>query len=128
MIKENSHCSSGPVSSLPGAVSRTTQQCDDHPDRAAVRCVQGETDSMGCEYMHLCQDCVTALALPVRVAGRCDWCHDSSGLLRHHRDADEGTSGPVYRVCCDCIAKETSDAREAVHDGHDEYDFCDSRY
>ena len=111
MLKENSHCSSGPGSSLPGALSRTTQQCDTHPDRSAVRCVQGETDSMGCEHLHLCQECVNAIALLLRISGHCDWCKASYGMLHHNRDVDEGSCGPVYRVCGGCIAKEASDAR-----------------
>ena len=31
--------------------------CDDHTDRPATRRVQGETDSFGCEYIDMCDEC-----------------------------------------------------------------------
>jgi hypothetical protein len=54
---------SGPVSTLPGSLHDvpTGAMCDDHPDRPALRRVQGETDSFGAEFLDLCNECITAL-------------------------------------------------------------------
>lgn len=106
MSNKYSHCSQGRVSTLPGAVSGTDEQCDDHPERKAVKRVQGETDSMGCEYIHLCKECLDKIALPIRISGHCDRCKSQVEDLRHHRDFEEGASGPVYRVCGSCVKKE----------------------
>ncbi|MGY7975507.1 hypothetical protein L1Q33_25460, partial [Klebsiella pneumoniae] len=52
--------SNGPVSTLRGHFCSlpTDSKCDEHPDRLAVRRVQGETDSFGCEYHDMCQECL----------------------------------------------------------------------
>lgn len=128
MSNKYSHCSQGRVSTLPGAVSGTDEQCDDHPERKAVKRVQGETDSMGCEYIHLCKECLDKIALPIRISGHCDWCKCESDSLRHRRDVDEGMSGPVYRVCGPCIEKENKAIAEE-HASYEEHaDFDDSGY
>ena len=101
----------GPVSSLPGSLHLAPQgqMCDTHPDRLAVRRVQGETDSMGCEMTDMCQECLDADRAYVPEPRKCDWC-DNTGRLKPRRDYDEGMSGPVYHVCWACIVKQNEDA------------------
>lgn len=109
MNNEDLHCSRGRISTMPGALAHTSQPCDKHPKRLAVKRVQGETDSYGCEYIHMCQVCLEAFqayqAQPK--PGCCDWCNKMADNLRAHRDLDEGTSGPVYRVCNACVNRES---------------------
>ena len=52
--------SNGPVPTLPGHSCGvpTSTKCDTHPDRDAIRRIQGETDSFGCEYIDMCQECL----------------------------------------------------------------------
>jgi hypothetical protein len=52
-------CSSSRVFSRSGSLHRVPSgmTCDDHPERLAVKRVQGETDSFGCEYIDWCQEC-----------------------------------------------------------------------
>ena len=128
MSNENSHCSGGPVSSMPGAVSHSNQPCDEHPNRMAVKRIQGETDSMGCEYFHVCQECSDKIVSPVRVSGHCDWCKSNSDSLRHRRDMDDGMAGPVYRVCGPCIEKENKAVAEELADNEEYADFYDSGF
>jgi hypothetical protein len=92
--------------------------CDDHPDVLAVARVQGETDSFGSELMDLCQACVDEMnayaATEDARSGCCDWCKSSATDLRNRRDADEGMSGPVYRVCGACVKRENDAAHEEL--------------
>jgi len=110
--------SSGPVSTLPGSSHRVEPgaTCDNHDDRAAVACIQGETDSFGAEYMHLCADCLKEHKEEARkgVTGQCDWCSADDVRLFHKRDSDEGLHGPVYEVCQNCINKDNERAREEL--------------
>lgn len=100
---------SGPCSTLPGASWLSDGEvCDTHPDRQAVRRVQGETDSFGAEYHHLCEECLED-AKRYREqdrVGKCDWCNSNADDLRYRRDFEEGSCGPVYRVCGACVVKE----------------------
>ncbi|HHT0512598.1 TPA: hypothetical protein ACTW9A_002461 [Raoultella planticola] len=103
--------SRGPVSTLPGRVSSapTGTKCDEHPERDAVRRIQGETDSFGCEYHDMCQECLNEHVRQIREAdysGRCDWCHKHADHLHSHRDIEEGSCGRVYEVCRSCIDAE----------------------
>ena len=107
----NEYCSNGSVSTLPGAVSTKgiTGTCDTHPDRLAVRRVQGETDSFGCEYYYECQQCKDKSDSDATTAdrsGNCDWCKKHKDTVIPHRDIEEGSCGPVYEVCLDCIDAE----------------------
>lgn len=94
--------------------------CDDHPDRPAIRRVQGETDSFGCEFLDLCDECMAELRKHAQDArsGVCDWCHMEATDLRPARDYDEGMSGRVYDVCGSCIKRRNDEAREEL----DRYD------
>ena len=97
----------GPVSTLPGYLTESPQgaMCDDHQDRPAVRRVQGETDSLGAEFMDLCGECLTKITEHSTYEGECEWCKNESADLRPQRDSDEGMCGPVYRVCGNCRTK-----------------------
>lgn len=97
------------MSYLPGAISRPElgAHCDNHPDRAAVVRVQGETDSFGAEYIHMCEGCKQAHdehrqrldgGLWVGLCGKCN----AEAPLFPVRDFDEGTRGPVYYRCAPC--------------------------
>lgn len=135
--KEDLWCSTGPVSSMPGSLHPFPEGacCDQHSDRLAVKRVQGETDSMGCEYFLACQECYDAYREDIKNGhgGTCDWCklHFDSGL-RTQRDAEEGPAGRVYYVCEGC-RKEYNEywEREAALDyalDWDQYDDFDDEY
>lgn len=101
--------------------------CDDHPERKAVARIQGETDSMGCEYNDLCKQCLKELRAYQNSAeartGQCDWCKKPATDLRDRRDYDEGLGGRVYRVCGPCVKWQNDrDAEEAYDYGDDWYD------
>ncbi len=115
----------GPVSSLPGSlhVCPQGQMCDSHPDRPAVRRMQGETDSMGCEMADMCQQCLDEARAYQPEPGKCDWC-PTVEVLRPIRDYDEGMCGPVYHVCSKCRAKLNEAATEELAD-RDRYDRLD---
>lgn len=118
---------SGPVSSMPGSMHVVVPgtRCDDHPGRMAVRRVQGETDSFGAEYHDLCQSCFDkfqrAVAKQREQLGTCDWCGTSGVRVTNRRDMDEGMSGPIYKVCGDCIAKELARLDEELQDADDDW-------
>lgn len=103
------YCSNGPVSSMPGSVSPVLEgeMCDEHPDRPAVRRRQGETDSFGCEYFFVCQECDDALklALQTPVNGYCEWHTGEGEDIRPMRDYDEGSCGRLYNTCRACRDK-----------------------
>jgi hypothetical protein len=121
----------GPISSLPGSLHASPDgvMCDEHIDRPAVRRIQGETDSFGCEMWDLCQECVDDLAKERQDArnGVCDWCHMEASDLRPARDYDEGLCGRVYGVCGACIKARNDEAdrelRESVY-----YDYYDEGF
>lgn len=100
----------GPISTLPGALHNlpSGKRCDNHPDRLAIKRVQGETDSFGCEMLDLCQECYDEIKnyLKSERDGQCDWCKAEARDLRDYRDIDEGMYGPVYRVCGECRKKD----------------------
>ena len=107
----------GPVASLPGSLHLAPQgqMCDTHPDRPAVRRVQGETDSMGCEMADMCQECLDADRAAEPEPGKCDWCPNVA-VLRPVRDYDEGMAGPVYHICPACRDKLNAAATEELAD------------
>ncbi|MDB6104096.1 MAG: Uncharacterized protein JWO52_4095 [Gammaproteobacteria bacterium] len=120
----------GPISTLPGAAHAVPEgtMCDEHPDRPAVARIQGETDSMGCEMIDACAECVAdirneGLGQTVRT-GECDWCKKTATDLRPARDYDEGMTGPVYQVCGACIARrnERLEEEDESDDWDDDYD------
>lgn len=96
----------GPISTLPGAghAIPAGTMCDEHPDRPAVARIQGETDSFGSELIDCCQQCRSEFRDAIRNdrSGRCDWCKMDASDLLDTRDYEEGSCGPVYRVCGAC--------------------------
>lgn len=118
-------CSRGPVSTMPGDISDPPDgaRCDTHQDRVAVRRVQGETDSFGCEWLDLCAECVADFQEYARQgrAGRCDWCKQDAEDLRPRRDYEEGMAGPVYEVCGACIRKDNERSAAELAAYEDDY-------
>jgi len=121
MVNEALECSHGPVSTMPGhmvEVAPGLAFCNEHPDVDAAFRVQGETDSMGCEYLYLCVPCGHGLRLAKLTAapvdGYCDWHKGEGSDIKPHRDYDEGMSGPVYRVCGACRKAELEAAHEEL--------------
>ena len=121
----------GPISSLPGSLHSAPHgmMCDQHPERVAVRRVQGETDSFGSEMVDMCQECLDAhLAYRQREAEEaattpryCEW-HKGPGLnVSSMRDHDEGMSGRLYDVCGSCRAVYNERARQEADAHHAEY-------
>lgn len=111
----------GPCSTLPGAVHKLPAgaRCDTHPERLAVKRIQGETDSFGAELNDMCQECVDEYRAYVAQArpGVCDWCKKESLDLRPRRDFEEGSYGPVYRVCCSCVEREYQSLQDELDSG-----------
>lgn len=118
----------GPISTLPGARHSVPSgtMCDEHPDRPATTCVQGETDSFGCELNDMCDECYAeyrkqmAETAAERAIGTCDWCNQPATDLRPRRDFEEGSSGRVYDVCGACVKRE-NDRLQAELADDDEY-------
>lgn len=107
----------GPISSMPNSTHSTPagQMCDEHPTVPAVKRVQGETDSMGCEMIDMCQVCYDAhknYMLNRDTSGHCDWCKCDKSIVRPHRDFEEGFAGRLYNVCTDCLKKESDSLEE----------------
>ena len=122
----------GPISSLPGSHHETPggTMCDDHPDRPAVRRVQGETDSFGSEMHDMCQECYDEHKAEREkyraeaATGTCDWCKSHATDLRPRRDWEEGSCGRVYDVCGACVKREMDALEEELKDsGYYDYDY-----
>ncbi len=113
---------SGPTSSMPGSSHNLPDgaTCDEHPDRPAVRRIQGETDSFGAEYYDLCAECLEQHRNRPPPAGDCDWCKKESEKLTPRRDSDEGSHGRVYLVCDPCIQRDIERLR-AEREEFDDY-------
>lgn len=116
----------GPIHTLPGAGHAVpdAMKCDDHPDRPATHRVQGETDSMGCEMLDLCDECFTEFkAHGIYTPEECDWCDASGDDIRPTRDYEEGMCGPVYYVCSACRKRRDERLAEEDRDsGYDDFD------
>ncbi len=100
------------MSELPGrhCTVAPDSTCDEHTDRVAVKCIQGETDSFGAEYIYMCAECYAIYAAEVAAVdpdavGHCSWGNHSGQGIRPMRDHDEGSSGPVYYACRACRTK-----------------------
>lgn len=116
------HCSNGPVSSMPGSTHHKVPKgtmCDNHPDRKATVRMQGETDSFGCEYTIMCDECyakVKAETTTVDTSGACEWCGKHAAKRRETRDYDEGMCGRIYLVCTPCINRVNDEAQAELED------------
>ncbi|MGY3482322.1 hypothetical protein ACVW1C_000205 [Bradyrhizobium sp. USDA 4011] len=124
----------GPISTLPGSGHRLPDgtMCDRHSDRPAVARIQGETDSFGSEMNDLCQGCLGAhrsyARSPEARSGRCDWCKQSATDLRNARDIDEGSAGPVYRICGACHQKQHEAIQEELRQHEHDFPWDDGDY
>lgn len=109
------YVSTGPVSTMPGhtSIPPAGTMCDDHPTRPAVRRVQGETDSFGCESNDWCQECLDAFnaVFHEQKDGYCEWHNGPGTDIRNFRDYDEGSSGRLYMTCRECRIKSNEDAQ-----------------
>ena len=116
----STHCSDGPVSSMPGSSHGFPEgsKCDQHPKHDAVARIQGETDSFGCEYILMCKECLAEYKQHLKDAavGVCDWCKKESNDLSPTRDYDEGMSGRVYQVCESCRKEQHDEAVKYLED------------
>lgn len=129
-MNEESYSSNGPVRTMPGSASSVEPgtMCDQHPDRPAVFRIQGETDSFGCEYFFVCQECKDEVD-DARDAARqeeryCGGCNSMKKDVHPVRDYDEGTSGPLYYRCPACCVKMMDDfcGDQDDYDDYDDYD------
>ena len=127
-MNEDLHCSHGPVSTMPGSSHHLPEgtRCDRHDDRPAVTRMQGETDSFGCEYVCMCQECLDEYRAHMEAERNaehcCDWCKALKTNVRPYRDMDEGSAGPLYQVCGDCRAKDQQRFAEELDDEPYSYD------
>ncbi len=114
----------GPVSSLPGYKAKTEAgaMCDDHPERSSVATIQGETDSMGCEFIEMCSECYEKYKGHKEEAREifsiCDWCNGNQKGCSPTRDYEEGTSGPVYNVCPGCRQRKSEEAQAELDEDY----------
>lgn len=107
---KNEECSRGPVTTLPGSVSKGLwESCDKHPKVHANYRLQGETDALGAEYHYLCEECYQEHLKESEKQKddllECDHCGCMKSDVRAVRDPDEGTAGKVYWVCEECVDK-----------------------
>jgi hypothetical protein len=116
--KENNMAYSG--YGLPGRFLRAAKQdelcevCDGLGKRVpATKVIQGETDSWGHEEIVCCDACNTRMQEEDRDLGTCEWCKKEPAT-RRTRDADEGSSGPVYHVCGPCDRRKEEHYREEL--------------
>ena len=90
---------------------------------ATVR-IQGETDSWGAEYYHLCDACYE-LDTEIQKYNDikhgndeacCEWCKTLvlRKDLKYTRDIDEGSNGPVYEVCGSCRTRQAEQIAEEL--------------
>jgi len=116
---------SGPNNRLPGQKCYLPggTVCDEHPDAPAIARIQGETDSYGSEEIDMCQVCYDNFVSNTKPReGRCEWCGSVSSDLKHHRDPEEGSNGPVYNVCETCITTQNEAALEELEHNNPETD------
>lgn len=100
----------GPISTMPGSTHEVPEgmMCDDHPDRPAVKRVQGETDSYGSEMIDMCQECYDQHLEEKKnpIIGTCDCCKATQVEVFPRRSFEEGPAGRIYDYCKGCMAKE----------------------
>lgn len=124
------HASNGSVSSMPGSHHPVPDgaKCDQHANYTAYYRVQGETDSMGCEYNLMCAECYTSYKAEVAAAREeethCDYCKTMQVGCSPMRDFEEGLGGPVYNVCGGCRKRVNDRIAEEFDEFNEEPDYC----
>ena len=92
-----------------GADSSICEGKDYECKKRSTRRIQGETDSFGCEYFYLCEECYAVYLQEVEKESEetstCQWCKKQA-VVSPTRDYTEGDHGPVYYVCAKCSAKQ----------------------
>lgn len=141
-MSRDDYVSNGPVSSMPGNRWPHTEgfRCENEGEDGGCAAgtkadwkIQGETDSFGCEYFFLCNQCeekrnARRLEEEEKRDGYCSYHKGMGSNLRLKRDIlGEGTSGPVYDMCEDCRKRlnEDAEAEARLSDNHDD-DYEDS--
>lgn len=135
---KHDYVSNGPVSTMPGhrwelvendgTFGCETDGCESV--RASWK-IQGETDSFGCEYFFLCQQCEENRQKELQeenenrftAVSYCEWHRGPGTNVRPTRDIDgEGYSGPLYDVCGACRQKENERIAQELQDEFPEDD------
>lgn len=98
----------GPNSYLPGQELKVPEDmmCDEHADRPATHRIVGETDSFGSELIDWCDECFNnykAAKENPEYNLNCDHCHAVDCKTTATRDPDEGSCGPIYHLCDNCL-------------------------
>lgn len=99
--------------------------CQLHSKKKAVKLLVGEADSMGCEYIPMCQRCINRYHKrmenqPEHEKRSCESC-GSKDDTQAMRDPDEGSCGPVYYWCNACRTKFWKAYHEANPPEDDDY-------
>ncbi len=106
----------GPNSYLPGRILRTEYMIKGHTcdqcsgaeppvEKPAKAAMIGETDSLGSEVHHYCEDCIKAIEEEREKSSSedelkyCDHCEAQSKDVRPMRDPEEGSCGRLYYLC-----------------------------
>lgn len=122
--------STGPVSTLTGTLFQPdtpSSICERQHDVEvlAVYKMQTETDSLGCEYTHLCESCYQEILTHVDI-GDCEWCSAKNVKTKPTKHWEEGSGGGEYDVCEPCRDKYYTEVNEMCkgdsHDYHIDYD------
>lgn len=86
--------------------------CYTHPDREAKHRICVEADSFGAEFYNMCDECFDERKAQIKAKKEdptqwetCPRCKQSVPQLSSYRDPDEGSYGPVYQECPDCVSK-----------------------
>lgn len=85
--------------------------CDEHSERKAIKRICVEADSFGAEYSNMCQECLDEFNAYKQQKiddpeqwDTCPHCKNLVPQLSSFRDPDEGSHGPVYHRCPDCVS------------------------
>ena len=106
----------GPNSYLPGRILRTENMikghncdqcsCTEPPvEKPAAAAMIAETDSLGSEVHHYCEDCIKAIEEEREKNNSedelkyCDHCKGMVKGVRPMRDPEEGSCGRLYYLC-----------------------------
>lgn len=78
-----------------------------------------ESDSMGDEWLPLCQEHMEQFKKDAEepIVASCDWCHANDVIVAPMRDWEEGSHGPVYDVCETCRGKHIDRMHEEANAG-----------
>jgi len=84
-----------------------------------------EVDSMGAEWLPLCDDHIEQFKEDVANANalednECEWCHATDVHTAPFRDWQEGSQGPLYEVCDKCRGKSIDEANELANNEPEE--------